>query len=292
MHQKIKILMTVFATILLGGCVAYVDESTLIKPIKTPHIDVASFNDPNLTPKTFDIQMKDGNKIKALYFEHKKPKALVFYLGGNQFTIYSNHRKILNIYKDMPVNLLLIDYRGYGQSAGVASLNDLLKDTESIYLHAEQLSSQKHIPIFVHGHSLGSFLASDLAKNHSPEVLILESSATTSEDWINGFVNSNIFVRRGVVTGSLQGKGSLSTIKSFRKTLVLLVGEHDKITPPDLSKKLYSASPLPESRKHLIISPNSGHDNAADSSLYADLINKLLLDIKTESPSSPVQDES
>jgi len=80
------------------------------------------------------------------------------------------------------LSVLIIDYRGYGQSGGKTTEKGIYSDAEAAwhYLTKDRGISAGDIVIF--GRSLGASAASHLAARHQPLALIVESSFTSVPD--------------------------------------------------------------------------------------------------------------
>ncbi len=81
--------------------------------------------------------------------------------------------------RQLGLNLLAFDYRGYGESEGVASERGLYRDADAAYRY---LIRDRGIPpdrIIVFGHSLGSAVAIDLASRVPSAGLIVEGALTS-----------------------------------------------------------------------------------------------------------------
>jgi fermentation-respiration switch protein FrsA (DUF1100 family) len=106
------------------------------------------------------------------------------------------------------VSILMMDYRGFGRSAGTASSRGLYCDAEAMlaYLTASTALKGRGLPgtdVVVHGYSLGSGPAVELARQHSPPAvpavggLILQcpmqSSAANAGGGFNSWVAENSF---------------------------------------------------------------------------------------------------
>lgn len=77
------------------------------------------------------------------------------------------------------LNLLAFDYRGYGESGGVASEQGLYRDADAAYNYLRQ----RGVPadrIVVFGHSLGSAVAIDLVSRTPAAGLIVEGALTSA----------------------------------------------------------------------------------------------------------------
>ena len=106
-------------------------------------------------------------------------------------------------------------------------------------------------------------MAGAVAQQRKIDALILESSATTAEEWVQGFVDASLFIRRGVVEGSLQGKGNLAVMATLDEPVLFVVGDKDQTTRSAMSTKLFEAAKVPATMKELLIVPGAGHNNAS-----------------------------
>jgi hypothetical protein len=119
--------------------------------------------------------------------------------------------------------------------------------------------------VIVHGQSLGSFIAGGVAARRPTGGAVLESSATTTEEWVDashrGIARMLVRVE---IDPSLRGRGNLSNMAAIDEPLLILVGAADRTTPPRLSQALYAASPLPAERKTLAVIPRANHVDVMD----------------------------
>ena len=104
-----------------------------------------------------------------------KPLPLVVYFHGNAELI-DQQFDVIDHYRKLDCNVLLPEYRGYGRSAGHPGQKVILDD--AAYFLAEALKRPGVDPtrVVFHGRSLGGGPAALLAMNHTPKVLILEST--------------------------------------------------------------------------------------------------------------------
>jgi uncharacterized protein len=272
----------IFAAIvvLLSGCVPRVSEKALIRPTLGEKLSVGTSADGSWAVNSLDLPCEDSVTLYAAQFSRPDAKALVLYFGGNGYTISKFHQGILDVYASHPVDFLIVDHRGYGGSTGVASLDALMKDAVQTYNFARAMSQYKGKPIIVHGQSLGSFLAGEVAQNRTLDALVLESSATTAEDWVQGFVDNSMLVRRGVVESSLKGSGDLDVMRTLDEPALIVVGKNDKTTRSEMSSQLYAAAKVDETRKELLIGSDAGHRDAANGKQYIEAFARLLAKIE------------
>src|SRR5918992_1565791 len=84
--------------------------------------------------------------------------------------------------------VLVPEYRGYGGLVGSPDYLSSQRDARATYkLVREQLGVDAS-RIALHGHSLGSAIAAELAAEHAPAVLILEAPFTSARDMARGML--------------------------------------------------------------------------------------------------------
>lgn len=115
----------------------------------------------------------EGAEINALHFKQPDPRGLVFFLHGNGGNLQTWTNDV-EYYQRVNYDMFILDYRGYGKSTGqVDSERQLHDDVRAAWdLVAEDYPDK---PIVVYGRSLGSALATRLAIDVEPDLLILVS---------------------------------------------------------------------------------------------------------------------
>ena len=113
-----------------------------------------------------------GYKINALHFKSDHPRGVVFYSHGNAGSLRS-WGFVSQFILAYDYDLLIYDYRGFGKSGGRISEENMYSDANLIY--HELTKSYDETQIIVYGRSIGTGVASYVAKNNNPKHLILES---------------------------------------------------------------------------------------------------------------------
>jgi uncharacterized protein len=270
------LIASLFLALMFCGCTANVSENGLIRPTAGARLADGNTADGQWQTRSVDMPRADGVLLYTVLFSRPNATALVVYFGGNAFTISRHHQGVLDVYKNHGVDVLMVDHRGYGGSTGMASITNLMEDAIPAYDYARGLADYRNKPVIVHGQSLGSFMAGEVSKARSLDGLVLESSATTAEDWVQGFVDRSVFLRSGVVQGNLKGMGNLSAMATLDEPVLIAVGEKDTTTRSDMSVKLFNAARIPLEQKELLIVPNAGHNDASRSAVYSEAFSRLL----------------
>jgi len=110
--------------------------------------------------------------LHALKFSVAKPKGVILYFHGNARAL-DNWGYIAADLLPHGYDIVIPDYRNYGKSTGFLSEQNLFKDARYIFdqLAKEYGSDQ----VVLYGRSLGSGIASSVAANTAPKLLILET---------------------------------------------------------------------------------------------------------------------
>lgn len=249
---------------LVAGCTAQVRESDLIRPQRGGALtaEAVAAAAPAYSLAELRIPAPGGAGLYAVHLRQPGARATILYFGGNGYTIGRFGGWTASVFAPLGVDLILVDHRGYGLSEGSPTVGAMEGDSLAAFDFARRLVGPDG-RIVVHGHSLGSFFAGHVAAHRDAAGVVLESSATTTEDWVEAGTPgaARLFIRKVEIDPNLRGRGNLAVVPRIEEPLLLLVGAKDGATPPSLSQGLYAASPLPEGRKTLQVVPGAGHAN-------------------------------
>ena len=276
-----------FAGVLLlssmAGCTYHVGESNLVVPRIAPTADVDALHaaHPGLSFEEGWIDAANGARLYSLAMRRPHAVATVLYFGGNGYTISRWASRTAAMYAELPVDVVLVDHRGYGASTGTPTIDGLMDDAERAYrsLRADPRFAGR--PLIVHGHSLGSFMAGHVADTARLDGLVLESTAPSAEAWTAQLRSLQKPWIRAVVwrvkpTGALAGRGNAEVATRLDEPVLYLVGDRDDITPPRFARGLYDATPLADSLKQLVVVPGASHLRAAESPEFRAAFMRLL----------------
>jgi len=240
------------------ACAFQVSESSLIRPVAAGPLSAEALAQaaPGLSLEPHTIIAPDGARLSAVLLRRPGAKITILYFGGNQFTVGRLGPAAARMLAPLDANLMLVDHRGYGQSLGVPNAGNLLTDGVAVFDHLARLPEVDPGKIVVHGQSLGSLVAGHVAAARPMAGVVLESSITTTEQWVRS-------QSRGMpvqISPALAGLGNQRSIGRIDEPLLILVGAADATTPPSLSEALYRLSPLPADRKTLAVIEGAGHN--------------------------------
>lgn len=253
--------------LLAAGCTWRVRESNILFPRASAGADVAALQNafPAYAVEEFHLQVAEA-RLYGVRLVRPDATATVLYFGGNGYRIARDAQITLGAYVSLPVNLVLVDHRGYGSSDGVPSMDRLMADAVQVYDQVTADAALSALPVVVHGHSLGSFMAGQVASERRLAGLVLESTVTTTEDWAR-FLRSRqawwakALVWRVLPERSLAGRGNLAVVPALDEPVLFAVGAADTVTAPAFSRRLFDLCPLPASKKTLLEVAGASHQS-------------------------------
>lgn len=183
-----------------------------------------------------DIKTKDNHSLHALLFEREGNTQLVVYYHGNAGNL-EHWGHIAPIYLNAGFNIIIYDYRGFGKSTGeIENQDDLLSDAQLVYDFAKSKYQEPEITVI--GYSIGSGLASAVAGNNSPRMLILKSPYYALSDLAASkmpFLPGGTLVKYKLPTHSY--------LEEVNFPIHIFHGDEDRVIPVEHSRRLSEKFP-------------------------------------------------
>lgn len=273
MYKIRTIAFLLMATLFVGCTTIEISERDAFDVHTT--ITPDRFHHPQYELRELTLETEDGEEIDSWYLKHENAEATVVYFGGNGFLMVKS-APLIDAYSEIPVNLMLIDYRGYGQSTGEPSVAGIQMDAKAAFEYAQYHSSSNSGNIFVHGHSMGSFLATLLTEEYSVDGYILESPITEVEGWTKNFVPWILrpFIRFDI-DRALTRENNLERVQNIDTPLLVIGGSSDDITPFSMAEELHLKAA--STQKELLEITGGTHNDLPNSHLYRRALEEFLL---------------
>ena len=151
------------------------------------------------------------------------------------------------------LNVLLVDYRGYGGNPGLPSEEGLARDARAALAYLGRRADVDPTRIVFFGESLGAAVALRLALEYPPAALVLRSPFTSLVD-----IATQHYPLLPVRWLLKDRYLNLERIARVRSPLLVLAGEDDDIVPIADSAALFDAAPHP---KRFVAIPGVGHND-------------------------------
>lgn len=126
------------------------------------------------------IKTADGVTLHGWFIVGRSSRVLLFF-HGNAGNI-SHRLESIRQFQNLGLSVLIIDYRGYGQSGGRTTERGIYYDADAAWRYLTENRGISGSDIVIFGRSLGASAASRLATQHQPLALIVESSFTSVPD--------------------------------------------------------------------------------------------------------------
>ena len=183
------------------------------------------------------LRSSDGTRLHARWVDVPGSEIVTLYLHGNGGNLSHRPGHLLGMTAAGSA-VLIFDYRGYGKSAGHPSERGMYCDSDAAY---DYLIAQGYRPdqIVVHGESLGSAVAADLASRRPCGGLVLECPFTSLRAEAGAIVP-----RLGPLFVS--GFDTLAKIRKVRVPVLIIHGDRDSVVPYRMGRALFDAAHEPK----------------------------------------------
>ena len=123
----------------------------------------------------------DDLTLSAWFIPSEESRGTVLFCHGNAGNISHRLDSIL-IFNRLGLDVLIFDYRGYGDSQGFPDENGTYRDAEAAWSYLVETRAVNPGRIIIFGRSLGGAVAAWLAERYPPAMLIVESSFVSLAD--------------------------------------------------------------------------------------------------------------
>lgn len=206
-----------------------------------------------------EVTAADGVRLKGWYVpassgpgvERPAPGLLWFY--GNLETV-TGLAPIIRWLRPPQVALLILDYRGYGESEGSPSEPGLYTDAEAAWAYLMSRPEVDPSRIAVYGRSVGAVPALHLATARPIRAVVIESAFTNATDMARVHYR---FLPSFIVRLSMD---NLARAGQLTAPMLVFHGAEDDIAPPRMGRAVAEAGHARE----LVMIQGAGHNEIYD----------------------------
>jgi fermentation-respiration switch protein FrsA (DUF1100 family) len=205
------------------------------------------YKDIDQTPKDWGLAYEDvllttadGVSLHAWFLPVKKSNRVLLFFHGNAGNI-SHRGDSLEIFHRLGLNVLIMDYRGYGKSGGKVSETGVYNDAMAAWKYLIEERNYQANEVILFGRSLGGAVAANLASKVRPGALIIESTFSSVRDMANislPFISRIVWLRYKFDTETM--------IKQNQSPLLVLHSVDDEMIPFSLGEKIHAAANSPK----------------------------------------------
>lgn len=193
-------------------------------------------------PQTMPVQevwltTSDGTKIHTWWIltEHAKFTFITFHGNAGNITHRAYAYQFL---RQLPANVLAVEYQGYGRSEGSPSEAGLYRDAEAGFQYLVTTRGLDPHTIISYGQSLGTTVAAHLAAERPVGGVVLEAPLPSLSIAARKFM----WYLRGL---GLLAHGQFDTIRRVKKInapILIVQCDHDPVLPVEFGREVAEAS--------------------------------------------------
>jgi fermentation-respiration switch protein FrsA (DUF1100 family) len=173
---------------------------------------------------------------------------------GNYGNIgYGGRPQFYAWFRDLGVNLLAYDYRGFGESEGMPSEAGVYADAEAAYRYLTDSLGVPPSRIVLFGHSLGTGVTIELARRVAAAGLIVEDAYTSVAER-----GQEVFPLLPVKLIARSRFASIEKVGSLRLPKLFLHARNDRTIPIEHGRRVFAAASEPKQWVEL----DAGHADA------------------------------
>ncbi|MDH4201965.1 MAG: alpha/beta hydrolase [Phycisphaerae bacterium] len=256
-------IMGVVVTILSIIAAVYIGLSVLLFLMQS-HILYQPMRGYDYTPADYglgyekvSLSAPDGVTLAGWFVPAEGAERTILFCHGNAGNI-SHRLDTLKMFHELRLNCLIVDYRGYGESAGrpteIGTKIDILAGFQ--WLIEEKGASPEQIVLF--GRSLGGSVAAMIAKDVNPAGLVIESCFTSFDD-----VGSHYYPWLPVRLFSRFDYNTVDAVQQVTCPVLVIHSPDDEIIPYKFGQQIFAAANEPKQFAELKGTHNEGfYENA------------------------------
>ena len=200
----------------------------------------ATPNAVGLAYEDVNLASADGAGIHGWYLPGQTRARTLLFLHGNAGNI-SHRLESLRLFNALGLNILIIDYSGFGQSGGTPGEQQTYDDALLAWRHLTESRGLDPERIVIFGRSLGGGVATWLAAHRRPGALILESSFTSVPALAGRYYP--MFPVRWLARIQYDNAARLPTV---RCPVLITHSRDDELIPIAHGRSLYALAPEPK----------------------------------------------
>ncbi len=274
-----KLLVVVAASYALLVAAVYLMQGRMLYLPGVPgRTLVMTPGDAGMDFEDVSITASDGVRLHGWFIPGQADRVLLFF-HGNAGNI-SHRLESIRQFHQLGLSVLIIDYRGYGQSGGGITEAGLYRDAEAAWLYLTATRGIRDENIVIFGRSLGASVAAKLATIERPSGLIVESSFTSVPD-----IAQELYPWLPARWLSRLRHATRDYVRDARCPVLVIHSRDDEIIPFHHGEAIYDAAPEPRA----LLALRGTHNDAfvRDERVYLAGLRQFLATLGSPGSSAP-----
>jgi fermentation-respiration switch protein FrsA (DUF1100 family) len=197
------------------------------------------------------LTTEDGVRLHGWFVATPAARATVLFFHGNGGNISHRLERIM-IFRQLCLNVLLFDYRGYGRSDGEPSEQGTYRDARAAWRYLTETRGLSPSTIILYGESLGGAVATHLAAGQTPRAVVVESSFSSAID-----LGAEVYPWLPVRWISRYVYPSAQNLEHIQAPVLIIHSRDDEIVPFRHGQVLFAAAHEPKE----LLEIHGGHND-------------------------------
>lgn len=215
-------------------------------------------NPPPAGAETLSLSYAEGPIGVTRLRSADTTRPLILFCGGNLFrrSAAGGYRaEIMAPFGD----LLMFDYPGYGDTAGLDSFANFRAVGEVVADEARRLADAEGRKLIVWGHSLGGIVCSEAARRVHADLLVLETTTPGARATVENQVGLMRPFVRVTLAPALDAIDVPGSLRGFPNRIIVIEAGKDDTLPPALSRALARRLEAQGNTVERLVFPTAGH---------------------------------
>ncbi len=249
-------------------------------------VDLDGLRSRGVRVATTRLAAEDGVELDVWRLVPPKPRGTVLHFGGNGFLMVTAH-DVVEALLSLNMAVVMCDYRGYGRSDGEPSVAAIKADALRLYDHVTTDLEVSADRLVVHGHSMGSLVATWVASRRPVAALVLESPLTDVEDLLDRMTPwlADMFISFRI-DPALAAERNGPRLAKVRAPILMLVGADDPVTPQAMAEDLHRHAPV---GARLVVIADRSHNDLPPTAVYRAEYESLVTSTLGSAPDTVVE---
>ncbi len=232
---------------------------------------LATPDDAGMDYETVRLDTDDGESLHGWWIPAPDvSRGTLLFFHGNAGNI-SGRLESVQQFRQLGLNVLIVDYRGYGQSTGSPSEEGIYRDAEACWRYLMETQGVAPQKVVVFGRSMGGGPTTWLAAREQPGAVILESVFTNVPDV--GAHHYSFLPVRALATNQFDSESRVSQVDAPK---LFIHSRKDRVVPFELGRQVYEAAAEPKQFLEIDGGHNDGFLVSAET--YLQTIDSFLSD--------------
>lgn len=264
--------------------------SQFIKPSENPP-GYQSPKEYELSFENVNIKTEDGLSLHAWFIHQpdstKSSSVTILFFHANAGNMGFRLPNLKHLYDTLQANILILSYRGYGESEGIPTEEGLVKDSEAAWRYLKSRKDINHEKLIIFGRSLGGAVAISLAAKCSDEIcgLIVENTFTCISDMVDQLFPLLKYFKKYILRLDWS---SYKRIRKITAPILFLSGLSDEVVPSWQMQRLYECAT--SSKKRTMVTFLGGKHNdtwMVGNTKYTETLQEFTEQITSRIPNKP-----